>query len=192
MVDKERSIASVAASYGLVAQTVGNWVAKYRKQHADAREQKEATDAEELARLKAENYKLRMENEFPQESGGLLREGTAVTTRYELISREEGNYPVAWMCQWAKVSKSGYYNWRSKPESATAIRRKELGVLVEKIFDESDGTYGYRRVAATLESGVAGGAGRRGHGQVDHAGAGLEGRAAAPEGPYYGSGGGPG
>ncbi|WP_143013778.1 transposase, partial [Actinomyces ruminicola] len=37
VVDKERSIASVAASYGLVAQTVGNWVAKYRKQHADAR-----------------------------------------------------------------------------------------------------------------------------------------------------------
>ncbi|QHO91202.1 hypothetical protein CWT12_07555 [Actinomyces sp. 432] len=64
VVDKERSIASVAASYGLVAQTVGNWVAKYRKQHAGAREQKEATDAEELARLKAENYKLRMENEF--------------------------------------------------------------------------------------------------------------------------------
>ncbi|WP_103064265.1 IS3 family transposase [Actinomyces qiguomingii] len=74
-----------------------------------------------------------------------------MTTRYELIRREEGNYPIAWMCQWAMVSKSGYYNWLSRHESATAIRRKELSVLIEKIFDESDGTYGYRRVAATLD-----------------------------------------
>ena len=31
---KDRTIASVAASYDLVAQTVGNWVARYRKERA--------------------------------------------------------------------------------------------------------------------------------------------------------------
>ena len=31
VVEKERTIASVAASYDLVAQTVGNWVARYKK-----------------------------------------------------------------------------------------------------------------------------------------------------------------
>ena len=64
VVEGDRSIASVAASYGLVAQTVGNWVAKYRKQHADAQEQKSESEAQELARLKAELHKARMENEF--------------------------------------------------------------------------------------------------------------------------------
>ncbi|WP_180272144.1 IS3 family transposase [Actinomyces ruminis] len=49
------------------------------------------------------------------------------------------------------MSKSGYYNWRSRPESATAVRRRELAGHIRKIFDESDGTYGYRRVAATLD-----------------------------------------
>jgi len=74
-----------------------------------------------------------------------------VTRIYEFIHSEEGNYPIAWMCQWAKVSKSGYYNWLSRPESATAVRRRELAGHIRKIFDESDGTYGYRRVAATLD-----------------------------------------
>ena len=46
---------------------------KYRKQHADAREQKEATDAEELARLKAELHKVRMENEFLKKRRPCLR-----------------------------------------------------------------------------------------------------------------------
>ena len=31
VIEKERTISSVAASYDLVAQTVGNWVARYKK-----------------------------------------------------------------------------------------------------------------------------------------------------------------
>src|ERR1700757_629268 len=50
------------------------------------------------------------------------------------------------MCRWLEVSKSGYYEWRSRPESATARRREELKLLIKKAFDDSDGTHGYRRV----------------------------------------------
>ena len=52
VVQKSKSIAEVARSYGLVAQTVGNWVAKWRKEHA------------EIRRLKAELREARMEAEF--------------------------------------------------------------------------------------------------------------------------------
>jgi len=38
VIEKDRTIASVAASYGLVAQTVGNWVARYRKEHVTDQE----------------------------------------------------------------------------------------------------------------------------------------------------------
>ena len=34
VIEKERTISSVASSYDLVPQTVGNWVARYRKEHA--------------------------------------------------------------------------------------------------------------------------------------------------------------
>ncbi len=63
------------------------------------------------------------------------------------------------MCGWLEVSKSGFYEWRSRPESATAKRREELKLAIKKAFDDSDGTYGYRRIAWQLaRQGVAAGA----------------------------------
>lgn len=57
---------------------------------------------------------------------------------------------IAAMCAWLGVSRSGYYEWRDRPESATARRREELKHLIIVSFEESDGTYGYRRVHADL------------------------------------------
>src|SRR5499425_614576 len=42
------------------------------------------------------------------------------------------------------------YEWRSRPESVTAERRKKLALIIKKIFDDSDSTYGYRRIAGQL------------------------------------------
>jgi len=54
------------------------------------------------------------------------------------------------MCSWLAVSSSGYYEWRSRPESATAQRRGRLKALIIVIFDDSDETYGHRRLHAEL------------------------------------------
>ncbi|WP_281273873.1 IS3 family transposase [Actinomadura pelletieri] len=48
------------------------------------------------------------------------------------------------------MSRSGFYDRRWRPESATSQRREELKVLVRHFFDASDGTYGYRRIHAEL------------------------------------------
>jgi len=73
-----------------------------------------------------------------------------VSEVYEFIDVEyatSGAAPaITLMCRWLEVSKSGYYEWRSRPESATVKRREELKLLITKAFDDSDGTYGYRRV----------------------------------------------
>jgi putative transposase len=62
-----------------------------------------------------------------------------------------GNAPsITCMCRWLEVSKSGFYEWRSRPESATAERRKTLALIIKRIFDDSDSTYGYRRIARQL------------------------------------------
>src|SRR6266567_3887392 len=53
-----------------------------------------------------------------------------------------------------EVSRSGFYEWRNAPESATAKRRGIIALCVQKSFDESDGTYGYRRVRTDLVWGV--------------------------------------
>src|SRR3712207_4068418 len=54
------------------------------------------------------------------------------------------------MCTWLDVSTSGYYEWRDRPASASAQRRDRLAALIQAVFDESDRTYGYRRIHAAL------------------------------------------
>jgi transposase InsO family protein len=73
-----------------------------------------------------------------------------VTARFEFIDAEKANYSVIAMCTWADVSRSGYYEWRDRPASATAARRERLKLLIRRAFDDSDGTYGHRRVHAQL------------------------------------------
>ena len=58
-------VAGVAGSYGLVAQTVGNRVARWRKGHPGlGTDAMTAEERAEIKRLKAELREARMENEF--------------------------------------------------------------------------------------------------------------------------------
>lgn len=67
-----------------------------------------------------------------------------------LISLQKYIYPVTLMCSWLSVSRSGFYDWRSRPTSRAATRRDDLRVLITAVFDGSKQTYGYRRVHAHL------------------------------------------
>ena len=82
-----------------------------------------------------------------------------MTEKFEFIDAEYAAYrksadmyvpSVVMMCRWMEVSRSGFYEWRSAPESATVKRRGVIALVVQKSFDGSDGTYGYRRVRADL------------------------------------------
>jgi len=69
---------------------------------------------------------------------------------YEFIDQQEYAYPIVKMCRWLEVSRSGFYEWRGRPASATSRRREALRIKITTIFEDSDETYGYRRVAAEL------------------------------------------
>jgi putative transposase len=73
-----------------------------------------------------------------------------VSERYEFIDGEKANYPIIKMCCWLDVSKSGFYDWRKAPMSATAERRDWLKRKITEVFTASNETYGYRRVHAAL------------------------------------------
>lgn len=60
-------------------------------------------------------------------------------------------YSVEFMCWMLDVSKSGYYEWRGRPDSATKQRREELKALIRQAFDASNATYGHRRIHAQLQ-----------------------------------------
>ena len=80
-----------------------------------------------------------------------------MSARYEFIDGEKActvdgraKYTIVKMCDWMEVSTSGFYEWLSRPASATAKRRDYLKLLIGKAFTDSDGTYGYRRLHAQL------------------------------------------
>ena len=73
-----------------------------------------------------------------------------MSVKFAFIAGEEGHYPVRKMVVWAKVSRSGYYEWKTRIPCSTARWRAELGEIVEYVFADSDGTYGYRRIHAAL------------------------------------------
>jgi transposase InsO family protein len=60
-------------------------------------------------------------------------------------------YPVKKMCRWLSVSSSAFFDWRRRPQSATAARRERLAALIAHEFSASDETYGYRRIHAVLQ-----------------------------------------
>ena len=75
-------------------------------------------------------------------------------SRYEFIDSQKSEpvnrNPVVKMCRWLEVSTSGFYHWLTRPQSVTSARRQALLVRVRHYFEESDGTYGYRRIHADL------------------------------------------
>jgi putative transposase len=83
-----------------------------------------------------------------------------VTEKYVFIDAEyatlpaEGEAPtVVQMCEWLGVSKSGFYDWRTRPESETAQWRELLKIKVKALFEANNAEYGYRRIHAALVRG---------------------------------------
>jgi putative transposase len=85
-----------------------------------------------------------------------------VSEKYQFIGAEcaglsaadaEPAPTITCMCNWLGVSKSGFHDWRSRPESATARRRELLKIKIKALFEANDSTYGYRRMHAALARG---------------------------------------
>jgi transposase len=64
VVEGQRPIAEVAREYGLGETTLGNWVKKYRDDHAGEEPPLELSERAELAELRRQNRELEMENAF--------------------------------------------------------------------------------------------------------------------------------
>ena len=64
VVDGQRSMSQVAREYGLSDTTVGNWVRKYRAEHAEDEPPLQLSERVRLRELERENRELAMENAF--------------------------------------------------------------------------------------------------------------------------------
>lgn len=83
-----------------------------------------------------------------------------MTEKYEFIAAEcatvpgEGEAPtVGQMCGWLGVSTSGFYDWRTRPQSETQRRRELLKIKIKALFEANNEEYGYRRLRVALVRG---------------------------------------
>ncbi|MGN9847560.1 IS3 family transposase [Nonomuraea sp. H19] len=153
VLEGDRTVASVAREFDINASTLGSWVNRHRI--ASAQEEQQPSSGPDRARireLERENAELREKLIFLKKSSRLLRVRDSMTlAKYELIDAEKARHSILKMCAWLGVSRSGYYEWRGRPASATAQRRALLAASVAEIFAGSHETYGYRRVHAALQ-----------------------------------------
>jgi putative transposase len=70
--------------------------------------------------------------------------------RFRFVAAEKATYSVATLCRCLRVTRSGYYAWERRPESARAKRDRHLKVLVRASFHGSKQRYGSPRIHADL------------------------------------------
>lgn len=70
--------------------------------------------------------------------------------RYTFIETYRVEFAVVTMCRVLRVSKAGYYAWRTRPRSARAVENEQLVVAMRVVHAESDRTYGSPRMQREL------------------------------------------
>ena len=70
--------------------------------------------------------------------------------KYACVDRRRDRYPVRMMCRLLRVSTSGYYAWRTRPESSRTKSDRRLMTEVRRAHQDSKGVYGSPRVQAEL------------------------------------------
>jgi putative transposase len=73
--------------------------------------------------------------------------------RFEFIEQHREEWPITVMCRVLEVSRSGFYAWRVRPESARSQRHQELIAEMEEIHADQDlKNYGSPRMRDELVS----------------------------------------
>jgi len=76
--------------------------------------------------------------------------------RYQFIRANERHFKVARMCQVLSVSRSGYYDWKSRSPSARAQANEALLKQIEQVHARSRQCYGaYKTWRALIAQGIA-------------------------------------
>jgi putative transposase len=71
--------------------------------------------------------------------------------KFAFIDAEKASFPVVVLCRVLKVSKSGFYAWRRRPESTRAREDRRLRVLCKEAHERSRRNYGSPRILEALK-----------------------------------------
>jgi transposase InsO family protein len=72
--------------------------------------------------------------------------------RFRFIEAEKASYPLGMLCRLLQVARSGFYAWRTRPESQRSRMDKQLTIEVRSVFEANRRTYGSPRVYRELQT----------------------------------------
>ena len=72
--------------------------------------------------------------------------------KFAFIEEHLTEFPVEVSCEVLEVSRSGYYAWSKRPQSARAKRRAELAVKIQCVHEQNRKVYGSPRVCQVLKA----------------------------------------
>ncbi|MFK3988683.1 IS3 family transposase [Exiguobacterium mexicanum] len=166
--DNGRNYQRTAEIFAVSYQQVYGWTKKYdadgvhglEDRRGRTKQEEELTNEEKLERriqqIERENERLRAENLLPKKVRGDREERLISQIRLQLryMAIEEmsttDTFPVVLLCEIAQVSRAAYYKWLKRTVS---VREEENLSLLEDIrllYDQVNGTYGYRRITMTV------------------------------------------
>jgi hypothetical protein len=85
---------------------------------------------------------------YPKKGGGVLCATAAV--KYAWIHQQHVEFSVRRLCRLLEVSRSGYYEWLSRPPSTQADADQQVQAKVQHYFAQGRGIYGTRRIKYLL------------------------------------------
>ncbi|MBK1720550.1 IS3 family transposase [Thiocystis violacea] len=145
-VKEGRSVAAVAKEMGLVEQTLRHWVKGAETGSlSGAGSPKVTPEQMELSRLRAENARLKRENDIPAKSDGVLCEGGAVKDAW--IDARRSQFTLGELCAVLDVSVSGYRAWKGGgTPDRQGLTDTQLLALLQALHAEVKGAYGRPRM----------------------------------------------
>ena len=70
--------------------------------------------------------------------------------KYAFIVENSALYSITRLCSVIEVSRRGYYDWLTRPESARALSNRQLLIEIRRIFYVHREVYGAPRIHRTL------------------------------------------
>ncbi|WP_437607919.1 IS3 family transposase [Sorangium sp. So ce834] len=146
----DRSIGQVAKDLDLTETALRDWI---KRADTDAGHGPPGAlttpEREELQRLRRDVKRLEMEREILKKRRPSSRRKTS---EVRVHRRGEGALPGAGAVRGAAGSRSGYYAWAKRPESARAKSDAQLSVQIRAVHHKSRGRYGSPRIHAELRA----------------------------------------
>jgi putative transposase len=71
-------------------------------------------------------------------------------TQFAFIDRAKALYDVTVLCEFLKVSRSGFYAWRARPKSNRALADDVLTEQIREAFNANRKVYGSPKILAEL------------------------------------------